>query len=491
MRHIIGKHIIGKHIIGAGLAGLAAALAMAPEPVTLITAGTLENGAASLWSQGGIAAAIGPDDTIQSHIDDTIAAGDGLCDPDAVTRIISQGPEVIEALRRLGVKFDATLGLEAAHTHRRIAHVRDRTGLAITEALARAVRAAPHITIREHTIATALHAPNGSIEGLWITHDATTTYLPSAAILIATGGIGALYHHTSNPAGATGTGLALAARAGAVLRDLEFIQFHPTGLDTGLTPMPLISEAVRGEGALLIDETGQRFTPELAPRDAVSRAVFHHLACGHRVALDATGITDFATRFPTIDAACKASGIDPATTPIPVRPLAHYHMGGIATDAHGHTTIPRLFAAGEAACTGLHGANRLASNSLLEAYVTGDAAGRAMASLPTATSTQTAAPAPHAPTTTNLALIRDLVSRHLGVLRSETGLATLIASLTPHAPTDDAALIALMAAITARARTESRGAHSRTGHPAKAATATHSTITSAAALAHPTTRIAA
>ncbi|MGC9269632.1 L-aspartate oxidase [Acidiphilium sp.] len=481
-----------KHIIGAGLAGLTAALAMAPEPVTIITAGTLENGAASLWSQGGIAAAIGPNDSIQSHIDDTIAAGDGLCDIDAVTRIISQGPETIAALRRLGVTFDANLGLEAAHTHRRIAHVRDRTGLAITAALARAVRAAPHVTIREHTIATGLHAPNGCIEGLWITHNATPTYLPSDAILIATGGLGALYHHTSNPAGATGTGLALAARAGAVLRDLEFIQFHPTGLDTGLSPMPLISEAVRGEGAILIDEAGQRFTPELAPRDAVSRAVFHHLANGHRVALNATRIADFATRFPTIDAACKAAGIDPATTPIPIRPVAHYHMGGIATDAHGHTSIPRLFAAGEAACTGLHGANRLASNSLLEAYVTGHAAGRAMAHLPATTATATTTTPTTAPhPTTNLALIRDLVSRHLGVLRTETGLATIIAALTPHAPTDDAALIALMAAITARARTESRGAHSRTDHPAKAATATQSTITLATALAPQSRRIAA
>ncbi|MEE3501531.1 L-aspartate oxidase [Acidiphilium acidophilum] len=478
-----------KHIIGAGIAGLTAALAMAPEPVTILTAGTLEHGAASLWSQGGIAAATLPDDSIASHIADTLAAGDGLCDPEAVARIISQGPAVIASLRRLGVAFDSAPGLEAAHSHRRIAHVQDRTGLAITTALARAVRAAPHVTIREHTTVTALHAPDGILAGLWVEHDATPTYLASSAVLIATGGIGALYHHTSNPPGAIGTGLTLAARAGAVLRDLEFIQFHPTGLDTGQTPMPLISEAVRGEGATLIDDTGQRFTAELAPRDAVSRAVFNHLATGHRIYLNATSIPRFAAKFPTIDAACKAAGIDPATTPIPVRPLAHYHMGGIATDAQGATTIPRLFAAGEAACTGLHGANRLASNSLLEACVTGEAAGHAMAALTRATPAAIP-PRPH-PASRATAPIRDLMSRHLGVLRTDSGLATAIAALAPTAATNDTALLALMIALTARARTESRGAHARTDHPSHAATATPSTITRAAALAACPHRIAA
>jgi L-aspartate oxidase len=479
-----------KHIIGAGIAGLTAALAMAPEPVTIITAGTLDHGAASLWSQGGIAAATGPDDSIASHIADTIAAGDGLCDAEAVARIIAQGPSVIASLRRHGVVFDPTSGLEAAHSHRRIAHVRDRTGLAITQSLARAVRAAPHITILEHATATALHAPNATLEGLWITKNHTTTYLKTDALLIATGGIGALYHHTSNPPGATGTGLALAARIGAVLQNLEFVQFHPTGLDTGGTPMPLISEALRGEGATLIDETGQRFTTELAPRDAVSRAVFHHLEAGHRVFLDATKIEHSASRFPTITTACLSAGFDPATTPIPIRPVAHYHMGGIKTDAHGQTTIPGLFAAGEAACTGLHGANRLASNSLLEAYVTGEAAGRSMAPLLTRTwqTTLPTAPKPQPATPTAL---RDLVSRHLGVLRTETGLTTLITALTPHAPNADASLIALMTALSARARIESRGAHTRTDHPAHAPTANPSNITITEALAHPPRRIAA
>ncbi len=476
-----------KHIIGAGIAGLAAALAMAPEPVTLITSGTLDHGAASLWSQGGIAAAIGADDSPALHSADTIAAGDGLCDPVAVSRIIAQGPAVIEALRRLGVAFDEGLGLEAAHTRRRIVHVRDRTGLAITQALATAVRAASHVRVIERTIVRDLHAPNGVVAGLWIDRDDTPSYLPSDAVLIATGGIGALYRHSSNPAGATGSGLAVAARAGAVLRDLEFIQFHPTGLNTGLTPMPLISEAVRGEGARLIDETGARFTDELAPRDAVSRAVFHHLGLHHSVLLDATGISDFAARFPTIDAACKASGIDPAVQPIPVRPVAHYHMGGIAVDAAGRTSIGRLFAAGEAACTGLHGANRLASNSLLEAFVTGQDAGRAMTMV-------TAAPdhiwprAPE-PRSNDSELISDLVSRHLGVLRDHAGLAIMIARLLPLAGGSDAALIALMTAVCAIDRTESRGAHCRTDHAAPSAQALHSSITMRQALSRAATLI--
>ncbi|MCW8308294.1 L-aspartate oxidase [Acidiphilium sp. PA] len=469
-----------KHIIGAGIAGLAAALAMAPEPVTLITAGTFEHGAASLWSQGGIAAAIGVDDSPALHCADTIAAGDGLCDPDAVRRIIEQGPAVIEALRRLGVAFDEGLGLEAAHTRRRIVHVRDRTGLAITQALAAAVRGSPHIRVLERTAVRDLHAPNGVVAGLWIDHGETPTYLPSNAVLIATGGIGALYRHSSNPAGATGSGLAVAARAGAVLRDLEFVQFHPTGLGTGSTPMPLISEAVRGEGARLIDETDARFTDELAPRDAVSRAVFHHLGGNHRVFLDATGIAGFATRFPTIDAACKAAGIDPAVQPIPVRPVAHYHMGGIAVDAAGRTTIGRLFAAGEAACTGLHGANRLASNSLLEAFVTGQDAGRAMAMVAAAPD-HIWPPAPE-PRSDASPLVSDLVSRHLGVLRDHAGLARMIGRLLPLAAGSDAALIALMTAVCAIDRTESRGAHCRTDHATPSAQAVHTSITMRQAL---------
>ena len=470
-------------IIGAGLAGLAAALAAAPRPVRLLTAGALDAGAASLWAQGGIAAAIGADDSIDLHITDTLAAGDGLCDAGAVARIIAEGPRVIEALRARGVRFDAGLGLEAAHARRRISHVKDATGHAVTTALAAAVRAAPHVTIIEHARVVAFDVAESRVRGLWAETGGGLVHLPAAAVLIATGGVGALWRHSSNPPGADGTGLALAARAGAVLRDLEFVQFHPTGLDSPATPMPLISEAVRGEGAILTDETGCRFTDELAPRDEVARAIFRHLAEGHRVTLDASRLgAGFATRFPTIAAACRTAGIDPARQPIPVRPVAHYHMGGIAVDARGRTTVDGLYAAGEAACTGLHGANRLASNSLLEAFVTGTDAGTALAGEPDAAAT-TAAPAAPPPRTAPPALVRDLVSRHLGVLRDAAGLLHLIERLAPLAPAHDAALIGLMIGIAALDRAESRGAHARIDAPSHTAQPRHADLTQAAALA--------
>lgn len=472
----------GKYIVGGGVAGLAAALAMAPEPVVLLTEATLDRGAASLWSQGGIAAAIGADDSVALHAADTIAAGDGLCDAGAVTRIIGAGPEVIAALRMLGVEFDDGMALEAAHSRRRIVHRRDSTGLAVTTALARAVRGAPHVRLIEGTRVLRLHVAEGRVAGVWVARRAQPEFLSADAVLIATGGAGALYRHTSNPDGATGSGLALAARAGAVLRDLEFVQFHPTGLDAGAAPMPLISEAVRGEGAVLVDETGARFTDDLAPRDAVSRAVFRHLAEGHRVLLDATRLgARFAVRFPAIDAACRAAGIDAAIQPIPVRPVAHYHMGGVATDADGRTSIDGLFAAGEAACTGLHGANRLASNSLLEAYVVGAAAGRAMAERPRRLAAAPSSP-PAMGTDVTIGLVRDAVSRHLGVLRDGSGLVTLIETVLPHAVTADSALVALMMAVAAFRRRESRGGHARADFPRRVDAARHSEFTMAEAL---------
>ncbi|HEX7389336.1 MAG TPA: L-aspartate oxidase [Acidiphilium sp.] len=476
-----------KYIIGSGLAGLTAALAIAPEPVTLLTEATFDSGSASLRAQGGIAAATGDDDSIALHAADTIAAGDGLCDPATVARIIGAGPDAIRRLGALGVTFDPDPGLEAAHSRRRIAHVRDRTGLAITAAIARAVREAPHVTILERTRAAGLHTVENRVAGLWIERNDTLRFLPADTILIATGGIGALFRHTSNPNGAVGSGLALAARAGAVLRDLEFIQFHPTGLDTGLTPMPLISEAVRGEGARLIDETGARFADELAPRDAVSRAVFRHLTAGHRVFLDATHLgAGFSARFPAIDAACKASGIDPARQPVPVRPVAHYHMGGLAVDAAGRSSVTGLFAAGEASCTGLHGANRLASNSLLEAFCTGEAAGLAMAETTATRACTPPSPPPLLPPTARQggpAPLRSLIGRTLGILRDGAGLATLIAATAPRADTSDAALIALMLAVAAFDRRESRGGHARTDFPLRSPLARHSDLTMAQALA--------
>ncbi len=456
-------------IIGAGLAGLAAALSAAPRPVVLLTAGTLSDGAASLWSQGGIAAAIGDDDDISLHIQDTIAAGDGLCDADVVARIISQGPAIIAQLEAYGARFDRdlngafTLGLEAAHSRRRIAHVRDHTGASITHAMAQAVRNAPHVTVMERARAVALSTHAGAIAGVWIEQGGARYLLRTGAVLIATGGAAGLYRSSSAPPGATGSGLALAARAGAEMRDLEFVQFHPTGLDARISPLPLISEAVRGEGAKLIDETGRRFTDELAPRDIVARSIRRHLDDGHQVFLDARSIGSyFANRFPSIHAVCQAAGIEPAMTPIPVTPVAHYHMGGIAVDVAGRSTIEGLFAAGEAACTGLHGANRLASNSLLEAFQTGHDCG---VMLRDAQSRGSMAGSRCTVCSPNTGFVPDLMDRHLFVQRKQDGLASLIADLVPHAPTNDSALIALMIAVAAHDREESRGAHTRLDFP--------------------------
>jgi L-aspartate oxidase len=266
------------------------------------------------------------------------------------------------------------LGLEAAHGRRRIVHAGgDRSGSEIMRALIAAVRQTPSITVLDGVEARRLLVADGRVAGVLAASATETLVLPASRVVIATGGLGGLYRHTTNPLGALGQGVALAARAGAVLADMEFVQFHPTALDVGLDPMPLVSEAVRGEGAVLIDESGGRFTDELKPRDQVSRAVWRHLGDGHPVFLDAREAlgTRFAARFPAIAAHCRAAGLDPARDAIPVRPAVHYHMGGIAVDAEGRSTVPGLWAAGEVAATGLHGANRLASNSLLEAAVCG------------------------------------------------------------------------------------------------------------------------
>jgi L-aspartate oxidase len=302
--------------------------------------------------------------------------------------------------------------------------------------------------------------------GVLASDGAKNFVLPASRVLLATGGIGGLFLHSTNPAGAIGHGLMLAADAGARLKDLEFIQFHPTALDIDTPSLPLISEAVRGEGAVLIDETGEAFMhgADLAPRDVVSRAVFAHQQAGHQVFLDARAIGPrFATRFPAIHAICARAGIDPSAQPIPVRPAAHYYMGGVAVDAEGRSNIPGLYAAGEVACTGLHGANRLASNSLLEAAICGEAAGRAMAA--------SARPAGILPVFTppavpNPAPVRAIMSTHLGVLRDAGGLCQAIAQLTPLAAANPAASLALMIAQAALARKNSAGAHARQDAPA-------------------------
>ena len=495
MQSVAGQPVI----VGSGLAGLLTALSLAPRPCVLVTGGRLGADSSSVWAQGGLAAAVAADDDPSLHRADTMAAGDGLCDAGSVARLVGAGPGIVALLEGYGVRFDhdaqgrLAVGLEAAHSRRRIVHAMgDSTGAEIVRALSARVRAAPSITVLERTRLLRIEA-DGQVCAALLSRDGESLRLATASIVLATGGVGGLYRDTTNPLGSTGSGLAAAARAGARLGDLEFVQFHPTALATlgGDAPLPLVSEAVRGEGATLIDETGARFMEtELAPRDVVSRAVWHHLAAGHRVFLDARTALGarFATRFPGIDAACKALGIDPAIMPIPVRPAAHYHMGGIAVDADGRSAVPGLYAAGEVACTGLHGANRLASNSLLEAAAGAVAVAECVSGAHAVPPDHTGRadlraddhPPAHAP---DRAQIRRIMTNAAGVLRDRAGLERAIAALSPAAPGDDASLVGLMMCLSALDREESRGGHFRTDHPGRDGTAIRRTLTMAEALA--------
>jgi L-aspartate oxidase len=481
MRDLIGCPVI----IGGGIAGLMIALHLAPEPVVVLSKAPLGAEASSAWSQGGVAAAIGADDDPDLHCADTLAAGNGMVDNEAARRITVAAPAVIDELIRRGVRFDRAadgallLGREAAHSRRRIVHATgDGTGREIMRALVAAVRATPSITVHEGVEARRLIVSDNTVAGVLAAGPVGPMLLPTGRVVIATGGVGGLYLHTTNPRGCFGQGLALAARAGAALADLEFVQFHPTALAASQAmtgePLPLISEAVRGEGAVLVDECGDRFmadTPgaELAPRDVVARAIWRHLADGHDVFLDARDAlgAGFAKRFPGIAAICAAAGIDPARHLIPVRPAAHYHMGGIAVDAAGRSTVSGLWACGEVARTGLHGANRLASNSLLEAaacarWVAESVAGATLTPVRSPTSLSLP-PAPDA------AQIRPILSRAAGVLRRADDLGDAIAPLLPLAraagPAADPAAVGLMIAIAALHRRESRGAHFRSDFP--------------------------
>ncbi|MFF1574208.1 L-aspartate oxidase [Leifsonia sp. NPDC058292] len=370
-------------VVGSGVAGLIAALEAArTHEVTVVTKSELSE-SNTAYAQGGIAAAVFPDDSVGSHIADTLRAGAGLAVVEAVEALCEEGPERILDLIAFGVEFDRSgddlaRGLEAAHTHARVLHAGgDATGAEIERALVHAVRASA-ARIVEHAFLTDLVVTDGAVSGVEVMlDDGSTSELPADAVILASGGAGQLYSHTTNPAVTTGDGVAAAWRAGAALADLEFYQFHPTAL--ALPGSFLVSEAVRGEGAVLRNDAGERFMlavhpdAELAPRDVVARGIAEEMAKqgGRPVLLDATALgADFlARRFPTIDAACRAAGLDWSAVPVPVTPAAHYWMGGVATDTHGRTTLPGLYAVGEVACTGAHGANRLASNSLLESIV--------------------------------------------------------------------------------------------------------------------------
>jgi L-aspartate oxidase len=493
-------------IVGGGLAGLFCALKLSPRPVTVISAAPLGQGASTAWAQGGIAAAIAEGDSAEAHAADTVAAGAGLVDERVARSLAREAGARIDDLLTYGVPFDRDLegrlavGREAAHSARRIVHVRgDMAGQAIISALIEAVRRTPSIRVIEGFVAEALLTEDGAVNGLQLRKADDVTARPviiaSRAVVLATGGIGHLYAVTTNPAEASGLGLAIAARAGAMIADPEFVQFHPTAIMVGRDPAPLATEALRGEGATLINDKGERFMlarhplAELAPRDIVARGVFAEIAAGHGAFLDATAALGarFADKFPTVHASCIAAGLDPAKQPIPVAPAAHYHMGGIAVDDRGRTSLQGLWAGGEVSSTGAHGANRLASNSLLEAVVYAariaeDIAGTeiaAPASLPAAL----VVPRNCAMPTLAEKNLRAMMTSHVGVIRGGDGLSEAVRMFaaierdTGNIALRNMATTALLVAASAWTRRESRGAHHRIDYPTENPALAHRTMT--------------
>jgi L-aspartate oxidase len=497
-------------VVGSGIAGLTAALHLRETGlhVTVVTKVNIDDGS-TRWAQGGIAAVLDPLDTPQAHARDTLTAGVGLCDPRAVDVLVREGPARVRELMRWGAEFDRNpdgslmLTREGGHHARRIVHAGgDATGAEVQRALHEAVRRDPWIRLIEHALVLdLLPAADGRAAGVTLhvlgegQQDGVGAVL-ARAVVLATGGMGQVYAATTNPVVSTGDGVALALRAGAVVTDLEFVQFHPTALvvpdGSGAVPaqQPLVSEALRGEGAYLVDGDGKRFMvgvhdmAELAPRDVVAKGIHRvMLAEGtDHVWLDARHVPELTTRFPTITASCRAIGLDPTTDLVPVAPAAHYASGGVRTDLRGRTSIPGLYACGEVACTGVHGANRLASNSLLEGLVFARRiAGDVAAGLP-----ERAEPVRRPPAGPVYALpetAREPLQRAMtagaGVLRSAESLARTAGELAglagntamPCTATWEAVnLLTVASALVAAAarRAETRGCHWRADHPSAA-----------------------
>ena len=502
-------------VVGSGLAGMTAALQLAPRAVTLITKTVGLPGGSSLYAQGGIAAAVGPGDRPEDHAADTVAAGAGLVDAAMAALLTRDGAALVRRLLDDGLPFDRApdgtplLGREAAHGAARIVHAGgDATGRTLVTALADRLRATPSVRVETDAFAVDLAIRNGRVCGLLACHPEGWVLHRAPRVILATGGIGATFARTTNPAEATGDGLAIAARAGARLADLEFVQFHPTALAVDADPVPLLTEALRGAGAILLDSQGRRFMPdehplaELAPRDVVARAIGRRVAAGEPVFLDLRpALAAKPDGFPTVLALCAEHGLDPFAEPMPVAPAAHYHMGGVVTDADGRTSLEGLWACGEVACTGVHGANRLASNSLLEALVFGARVARDVAERPLAPLPPFALPRPPAVAADVSCILLDaigaearsalydgagLVRDGLGLLAARRKLDRLAAALDMLRCEDDDAhedakappeivrqwgearnrlLVGRLVVHAALAREESRGAHCRSDHP--------------------------
>jgi len=489
-------------VIGAGVAGLRAAIELAPAGRVLVLAKKEVSDSNTQYAQGGIAAALSDEDEISLHLQDTLVAGDGLCNVDAAKVLVEDAPERIDELIAWGTQFDRegtklTFGREGAHSRNRILHAHgDSTGREILRALYAKAKTMPEISVQEFEFSTDLHLDDGRVRAVHLIDDhGQNKTVPCSAVLLATGGMGQLYLNTTNPPVATGDGVAMAYRAGAELTDLEFIQFHPTALYLKKAPRFLLSEALRGEGAHLRNMEMTRFMPkyhpmgELAPRDVVARAIMHELertrAKDPIVYLDLTDLDaeHIRKRFPRIYATCMQFNIDITTELIPVRPAAHYAMGGVRTDLDGRSTLPGLYAAGEAAGTGVHGANRLASNSLLEGLVFGARAGKKMRDelkLPAKREGDVPPAAAYSngplpvPVETTIGQLQEFMWKQVGIVRAAEGMKQAVQSIQQMAPTlahprsrreYEARNLQIAGSLVARsalAREESRGAHYRT-----------------------------
>ncbi len=483
-------------MIGAGVAGLRAAIELASSGTVLVLAKDSLRESSSEYAQGGVAVALSDDDEVSLHEQDTLFAGDGLCDPIAVRTLVEEGPAAIQQLIDWGTEFDREgpkllFAREGAHSRNRVLHAHgDSTGQEIARTLYRKAASLPNVQFQSFAAMTDLLLDEqGAVAGA-VAFDQTSgalIHLRARAVMLATGGIGRVYKETTNPDVATGDGVAAAYRAGAEIQDIEFVQFHPTALYVAGAPRFLLSEALRGEGAYLRNEAGDRFMEryhplkELAPRDVVSRAIVTEIqrTASEHVYLDLThlDVAKLPARYPRIYQTCLRYGIDLVKQPAPVHPAAHYAMGGVKTDLHGRTTLPGLFAAGEAACTGVHGANRLASNSLLEGVVFGARAGSAMSGSVGAKANIRESPPVLFPNMTEVE-VRTLAWDQCGILREASGLRTALnvleAGWKPGVSPDRSDFelrnihtVVSLIARAALAREESRGGHYRLDFPEK------------------------